>query len=58
MERMEGRAAIISGSTRGIGEAIVRMREERLDARHPAGHIDELDYLHDISIQKMVNSYG
>lgn len=58
MKRKEGKVAIISGSTRGMGEAIVRMRVERLDARHPAGHINEQDYLHDISNLKMVNSYG
>lgn len=58
MERMEGRVAIISGSTRGIGEAIVRMREERLEAKllQPTS-MSRITCM--ISqIQKMVNSYG
>jgi NAD(P)-dependent dehydrogenase (short-subunit alcohol dehydrogenase family) len=55
---MEGRVAIISGSTRGIGEAIVRMREERLEAKllQPTS-MSRITCM--ISqIQKMVNSYG
>lgn len=56
MGRAEGRVAIITGSTYGIGKAIVRILEEQLNAKHLQAK--SMSRITCMIFQKMVNSYG